>query len=244
MNQHSIQSLLSILFLCVIHLFANRMYMLGWVWHGRFLSLAGGISFAYVFVSLLPEIAEGQQSLEAAFQGFFPYLERHVYVIALLGFLFFYGLQSIPPSKDPKSFDLPFWVSMGGYTLFNLLIGSAVADPNNPDVKPLFLFSFAMGLHYFVNDHNLREKHKEDYDAKGRFVLTGAIILGWLIGTVLKIPEALIALLVSFAAGGVMLNVMRYELPQKGQGGILYFNLGAILYTALLLGVGEKQLVQ
>lgn len=244
MSQHSFQSLISILILCAIHLFANRMYMLGWLWHGRFLSLAGGISFAYVFVSLLPEIAEGQQSVEAALQGFFPYLERHVYVIALLGFLFFYALHSIPANKDPKSFDLPFWASMGGYVLFNLLIGSAVADPNNPDVKPLYLFTFAMGLHYFVNDHNLREKHKEDYETKGRFVLMGALILGWLAGTELKIPEAVIALLVSFAAGGVLLNVMRYELPQKEQGGILYFNLGAILYTALLLAVGEKQLVQ
>lgn len=239
-SNYNIPALLSIAILCLIHLFANRAYLLGWLWHGRFLSLAGGISFAYVFVSLLPELAEGQVSLEKAFKGFFPYLERHVYVIALFGFLFFYGMQSLPSVKDDRWFNFNFWFSIGGYVLFNLLIGSAISDANNPDVRPLYLFTFVMGLHYFVNDHNLREKHKEEYEKKGRFILTLALVLGGILGAELKIPDAIIALLVSFAAGGIMLNVMCYELPKKKQESFLYFSGGACLYAVLLLAIGDR----
>ena len=237
-NVYHIQAALSITILCLVHLFANRMVLFGWLWHGRFLSFAGGISFAYVFVSLLPEVAAGQDALAQALSGFFPNLERHAYVVALLGFLFFYSLQKTNAGR----FHLHFWASMCGYTIFNLLIGMAVADSDNPDVRPLSLFTLAMALHYFVNDHNLREKHKEEYEKRGRWILTGALLVGWTIGFTTKIPEALIALLVAFAAGGVLLNVMLYELPKKEQGGTMAFCFGALLYTVVLLSVGEREI--
>src|ERR1700722_18935350 len=89
--------------LSVIHLFANKAKVLGWVWHGRFLSFAAGISFAYVFVDLLPRLEKGQQVLKQTF-AVIPYLDRHAYLIALLGVLFFYGLHSQSKKNEKRSF--------------------------------------------------------------------------------------------------------------------------------------------
>lgn len=213
-----------------IHLFANDANVLGWIWHARFLSFAGGVSFAYVFVDLLPTLEKGQPILKLAIDPIVPYLDRHSYLIALFGVLFFYGLQGY---KGPSTSS--YWAAMSGYSLFNFFIGASMSDINNPDIQPLSLFAIAIGLHYFVHDHNLREDHTELYDQYGRWVLASALILGWLSGFFLKIPVAIIDLVMAFIAGGVLLNVMRYELPKREPGTYKYFLFGALLYSYILL---------
>jgi hypothetical protein len=213
-----------------IHLFANTAHVLGWIWHAKFLSFAGGVSFAYVFVDLLPTLETGQPILKQAIDPIIPYLDRHSYLIALFGVLFFYGLQgtSGPTVRS-------YWASIGGYSLFNFFIGTSMSDVNNPDIQPLLFFAIAIGLHYFVHDHNLREDHQELYDSYGRWLLASALILGWLFGFFIKIPIAIIDLVMAFVAGGVLLNVMRYELPKREPGTYKYFLAGSLLYSYILL---------
>jgi len=43
---------LSLIILASIHIFGSRPKVLSWVWHGRFLSFASGVSLSYVFVDL------------------------------------------------------------------------------------------------------------------------------------------------------------------------------------------------
>jgi hypothetical protein len=213
-----------------IHLFANQAHVLGWLWHARFLSFAGGVSFAYVFIDLLPTLEKGQPLLKQVIDPVIPYLDRHSYLIALLGVLFFYGLQG---AKGPTY--RSFFASIGGFSLFNFFVGASLSDENNPDIQPLALFSIAMGLHYFVHDHNLREGQEVLYDKYGRWILSIALILGWLLGFFVKIPVPIINMVIAFVAGGVLLNVMRYELPKREPGTYKYFLFGALLYTTILL---------
>jgi hypothetical protein len=142
-------NLISVVILALIHLFANRIQVLGWLWHGRFLSFASGVSFAYVFVDLLPELARKQTVLKSSFEGVIPILDKHAYVIALFGLLFYYGLQRQPRQHPYRS----YYVAIGGYQLFNFLVGATLADSTDPEIQPIALFTVAMGLHYFVNDH-------------------------------------------------------------------------------------------
>lgn len=93
-----------------------------------------------------------------------------------------------------------------------------------------------MALHFVVNDHGLRENHKHSYDRIGRWLLA-AIILGWAIGHRTEIHQAAIALLFSFLAGGVVLNVLKEELPEERQSNFWAFALGAAIYAALLVAV-------
>ena len=50
-----------------------------------------------------------------------------------------------------------------------------------------------------------------------------------------EIPEVAIAVLVAFLAGGVVLNVLKKELPEERESRFWAFALGATLYAALLL---------
>ncbi len=218
--------LLCALALGAVHLFANRSKVLGWVWRGRFLSFAGGVSFAYVFIDLLPALGKGQPVLKRTFGELIPYFDRHTYLIALLGMLFYYGIEKGKEARGTA------WLSMSGYLLFNLFVGASLADNTNPEIQPLALFTIAMAMHYFVRDHDLRARHVQ-------WALVATLLAGYAIGIWAHIPDALVALTVSFLAGGVILNVLHYELPKREGGGFPSFLLGALLYAAILLGVGE-----
>lgn len=226
---------LSLLVLAAVHLFANQSKVLGWLWHGRFLSFAAGISFAYVFVDLLPTLEKGQPVLKRTFEEIVPYFDRHAYLIALLGVLFFYGIQTFSSGHSGRA----FWWSLSGYLFFNFLVGASLSDSNNPDIQPVALFTVAMGMHYFVRDHSATLDDPSLYTRSARWCLVASLFVGYLVGHVTHIPDAIVAIAVSFVAGGVFLNVLHYELPKSERAGYSCFVLGALLYTAILLGVGE-----
>jgi len=226
---------LSLLILIGVHFFANQAKVLGWLWHGRFLSFAAGISFAYVFVDLLPTLEKGQPILKDTFGEFIPYFDRHAYLIALIGVLVYYGLQTPSASDTTKG----TWLKIGGYLLFNFFVGASLADSRNPDIQPLFLFTIAMSMHYFIHDHNLSVDNTLLYMHKVRWWLVMALCVGYFTGYFTHIPNAIVAIVVSFLAGGMILNALRYELPKREQLGYPFFVMGALGYTVLLLGVGK-----
>jgi hypothetical protein len=224
--------LIALIVLALIHLFANRAKVLGWVWHGQFLSFAAGISLAYIFVDLLPSLARGEPALKRTFGDVLPFLELHTYLIALVGILFYYGIESVKSKHKNK------WLPISGYLLFNFFVGASLSDSSNPEIQPLTLFTIAIGMHYFVRDHMA-------HVIKTPSVLWALILMlfaGYLVGYLTKIPDAASAVCISFVAGGILLNVFHYELPKKEKSGYLWFVLGAFLYTAMLLGLGEVKL--
>ena len=221
--------LLSLFVLAAIHLFANRPKILGWVWRGEFLSFASGVSLSYVFVDLLPALEKGAPILKRTFDQIIPYLELHTYLITLLGILFYYGIQSRVTSKKNE------WLPASGYLLFNFFVGASLSDSSNPEIQPLTLFTIAIGLHYFIRDHLSKI-------SKNKSILWSLILIlfaGYLTGYLAKIPDTLTAIGISFVAGGILLNTFQYELPKQEKSGYFWFVCGALLYTAILLGLGD-----
>lgn len=221
--------LLALVVLVIIHLFANKSQILGWVWHGRFLSLAAGISFAYVFVDLLPSLEKGQPALKKAFDNIIPYLDLHAYVLALLGVLFYYGLHT--QNMTVRN----FWLSISGYLLFNFFVGASLSDSSNPEIQPIALFTIALGMHYFIHDHNCRDDNPLLYQSKVRWLLAGVLVLGFVVGKLTHIPESIVAIVISFVSGGMILNSLRYELPKREKVGYVFFVIGSLLYTGIIL---------
>ena len=231
----SISSVAALLTLASVHLLANQAQVIGIIWHGRFLSFAAGISFAYVFVDLLPTLELEQPVLKETFAWALPYLDRHAYLIALLGVLFFYGMHASAEQNNRRN----FWLSIAGTMFFNFFVGISLTDTSNPDIQPLYLFTIALGMHYFVNDHNVATDAPALYQREARWWLIGALFAGFAVGSVTHLPNALEAIVISFLAGGVLLNVLRYELPKRAQIGYAFFVLGSLVYTAILLKVGS-----
>ncbi len=230
--------------LAAIHLYSGRVRFLDVLPRSRWLSVAGGISVAYVFVHLLPDLAEEQETIREAAGESFNFLEYHVYLVALIGLAAFYGLErSAKTSRrrkrtagDEDSTEAGvFWVHAASFTVYNALIGYLLLHREEPGVWSLILFAFAMGVHFVVNDYGLRRDHKGTYDRIGRWVLAAGILAGWVVGLFFEVSEAAIAVLFGFLAGGVIMNVLKEELPEDHESRFWAFALGAAAYAVVLL---------
>ena len=123
-----------------------------------------------------------------------------------------------------------------GKAVYTALIGYLFLHRLAADLEDLLLFFVAMALHFVVNDYGLRE-HKNAYLRKGRWVLAAAVVLGWEVGLLTEIPEVAIAVLTAFLAGGVIMNVLKEELPEERESRFWAFALGAAFYTVILLAL-------
>ncbi len=234
---------LSALFLALIHIVASRFKFLKQTPRNRWLSLGGGVSVAYVFIHVLPDLSEAQSDFQEKI-SILSTVEHHVYVVALLGMMAFYGLeraakvsraQSVEEGQGDATQPGVFWLHMISFALYNMLIGYLLVHREDSELLGLLLYVIAMSLHFLVNDYSLWEDHKQAYARVGKWILSAAVVCGWVIGTQTEISEAFTATLFAFLAGGIILNVLKEELPQERESRFWTFSLGAIGYSGLLL---------
>lgn len=235
MIPYPLAALISIVIFQLVHIFARKTESFNAITHGRFLSMGGGIATSYVFIDLLPKLAKSELLIQGAISGLFPFFERHVYVMALAGFLLFFTVDRSRTICVQKT---AYWLSLSSFAFFNFLVGYAVVDKDNPEVQPLVLFTVAMALHYFVTDYSLHRDHGRLYEEKGRWILVVSLFLGWLVGVLFTLEQTSVALMSAFIGGGVIMNVMRHELPEANPRSLGAFLLASVLYAALLLSIG------
>ena len=123
---------------------------------------------------------------------------------------------------------------MVSYALYNAIIGYLVVHREEDTTRTLVFFTLALGLHFIVNDHALRERHQAAYHDRGRWLIVAALGLGWLVGELTEISDAALGVLVAFLAGGVIMNVMKEELPEERQSSFSAFAAAAASYTVVL----------
>ncbi|HEV2079708.1 MAG TPA: hypothetical protein VGR19_07420 [Allosphingosinicella sp.] len=232
----------------LIHVAGFRLTFLRVTPRSIWLSLAGGISVAYVFIHLLPELAEFQEAigghLDAA--GFLKGLERHSYLIALIGLATFYGLDRAAQTsarasgteEDGRPSVRVFWIHLGAFAVYNFLIGYLLVHREEGDLISLLVYGFAMAVHFMVNDHALREQHGDVYDSTGRWLLAAAPLAGWALGLSTDVSPVFISAVFAFLAGGVVMNVLKEELPEDRESRFWAFALGSGAYAVLLLAAG------
>ena len=228
--------------LALVHLFAGRLRFLSTIPRSRWLSFAGGISVAYVFAHLLPQVAAGQEVFSETGLGGRVVRDGHVWLLALLGLVVFYGLERAATrsraegdeSQADRTESGVFWLHMASFGLYNVLIGYLLGEGEGGSGSGVALFWTAMALHFFVNDYGMRTDHKARYTQIGRWILAAAVVTGAVVGVTAHVHEAIVAGLVSFLAGGVVLNVLKEELPEERASRFWPFALGAVGYAALL----------
>jgi hypothetical protein len=226
-------SLTGVVVLALLHVFAGRL-------HGdtlarpTWLSVASGLSVAYVFVHLLPELAETQvRWLEARPERPFVWLDRQVYLATLAGVILALGLDRLTAGRGTRG--PRFWLHTASFAIYNLLVGGFALRVHS--VLPMVLAVIAFGAHFLVNDHGLHAQYGRAYTRYGRWLLAAAIVVGWLIAMVSRPPVVLVATLLGMLSGGIILNVIKEELPEKREGRFSAFVAGATGYAALLLAL-------
>lgn len=227
----------------LIHLFIGRLRFLDVVPRSRWLSAAGGVAVAYVFLHILPELSAHQDLFAESMGMSGRVAEAWVYLVALVGLAAFYGLERLARSSRDRSLRAGgndavetnvFWLHIGSFSLYNALIGYLLLHREESGVWPLVVYFFAMALHFVTNDFGLRKDHKEAYDKLGRWVIAAGVISGWLLGLAIHVSQLVTGFLFAFLAGGVVLNVLKEELPEERQSRFAPFALGLAAYAALL----------
>ena len=69
MDEQQIAALVAAIALACVHVLGGKLRCLAGVPRSRLLSAFGGVSVAYVFVHVLPELAEGQDAIEEVVGG-------------------------------------------------------------------------------------------------------------------------------------------------------------------------------
>jgi hypothetical protein len=224
--------------LALLHLYAGKLPIPN---RPRWLSLSGGVAIAYVFGEILPSLADIQDAI-----GQLDPLAAHA--LGLLGLVTFHGVERsaiasrqarISAGAQDGSGDLAFWLHVASFATYNALFSLLLTRMGSP--RDYLLLFVAVGLHYAGNDHRLREHHRQAYDRLGRWILAGAILLGWAVGEstggpagIMTTGSAALALVKAFLAGGVILNVLQGELPAASERSFAAFVTGAAAYTTVL----------
>ncbi len=132
--------------------------------------MAGGASVAYVFLHLLPELAEGQEMLTKNLSLPLAFVEHHIYLLALLG-LSVFGLDRLAKGSQGRMRTLTItgsamkfsgctWSPFHSKTSWSGICSCSAKDRSTVG---LFLFVTAMALHFLVNDYGLKNDHEEMY---------------------------------------------------------------------------------
>ena len=232
--------------LAALHAAAKHLRLTAVVPRSGWLSFGGGVSVAYVFVHVLPELSAGQAAIEATDHPAVDALAHHAYLIALAGFVLFYGLERYARTAGPDADDgrsdgestdeTVLWVHLLSYGLLNATIGYLLVGYARGE-EGVILFAVAMGFHFVVNDDGLRQHHAAGYDRWGRWVISAAVLAGWGLSLAVGVGEAAVLAAYAFVGGGVVLNVIKEELPAERESRFGYFLLGAVAYAAVMIAM-------
>lgn len=211
--------------------------------HRRWISAAAGVSVAYVFVDILPELAAQNEVLRKASESQLLFDEQRIYLLTLVSFVVMYGLDHIVLSRHAErrgrvergEGDSAYRLHLAGYALYSALIGYLLVERVERGYAVLAVYTLAMALHFFVVSHSLAEEHGDLYRERGHWVLTASVLAGWVIGVTVTLSDATFARLFALLAGGVVMTSLQSELPDERTGRFWPFCLGSVAFAAVLL---------
>jgi hypothetical protein len=205
-------------------------------------SFGAGMSAAYVFVHLMPELQGVRRAFAESVAGPLPFEGMAIYFLALVGFLVFYGLDHLrarlKASEVEGQTGPAFRIHVGGFAVYILLVTYLMVHNLEETPVSTALYAVAMAFHFLAADHALREEHGAAYERAGRFVLAGMCVIGWGAGLVIALPPYVLAMMLAFVSGAVIMNSAIMELPSEKDGRFLPFVIGGLLYGVILLPLG------
>jgi hypothetical protein len=206
------------------------------------ISFAAGMSAAYVFVHVMPEMHAARQAFAESVSIVLRYEGMAIYFAALVGFLAFYGLDHLRASRrdgaKEEGVEAGLGVHVGGFAVYVALVGYLLVRNLEDTSVSTALYGTAFFFHFLTIDHSLREEYGQAYERTGRFLLAVMVLLGWGVGLWLALPPYAVALLLAFVSGAIILNSAVMELPADKDGRFIPFMVGGLVYGLILLPLG------
>ncbi len=207
----------------------------------RLRSFAGGVAVAYVFLHMLPELVEGNDAVGEVLkqmEHLTPLLDLGIFLVALIGFTIYYGLELLAAhqaEKNPAAEGKVYALHLGMFCLYNFLITYTMPLRVQTGLGYALIFTVAMALHFTFTDRGLNRHFPRRFHHGGRLILVGSLGLGWVV-TALTEPINVLAvsLMIAFLSGSILYNVFKEELPTERESSYPWFALGLGLTTGLL----------
>ena len=242
----TIVALVVTVILAMVHIFGAHIASMMADTHHRWLSVGAGVTVAFVFLFLLPELAHFQQILAETTQG--RWYEEVIYVTAIGGVTVYYGLEHLayrvrkphreePEQQTPFGHDYVFWLHMGWYAFYNVIVGTLLLYGDQESIEGLILYAVAMAVHFLTIDTAMRRHHEQVYRQTGRWILAAAVVIGWALGSVAPLGLGLIAAAMGFLSGGLLINAIKDELPSSGRAKFVPFIGGVLVFSILVMAL-------
>lgn len=208
------------------------------------MSLAAGVGVSYAIIHLLPQLAYSQGVLVDQFGWDSGIRYTHaIYAIVLLGLVVSYIMYkldernfSVVEKSDLTSAETAyFWSDITFYSVYNIMIGYLVISNTFSDHFYILMYFVAFGLHFLMNDWSLSHHHGEIYHKMGRFVLSLSILVGAFLSIILTLPYYVVVSIEAFITGAMLMNIIKFELPDGNQGSIKVFLIGTICSSILFI---------
>jgi len=211
----------------------------------NWVAVTSGITVAYVFVDILPEIHKVAALAMTAAAGVLATVGTHVYVLALVGFLTHHLLEEAAADQHHVSEVMErnvFWLRLGLISLFNVVVGLMLAFLHVFfETDHYLLFFVAVAIHFFVGDYGLYEEAPELYKRYARWLAPASLLGGTLIGLLTRwaMPVAGVdaALIFAFLGGGIIYDAFSNELNTSSESRAAVFTVTALSYGAVLVFV-------
>lgn len=197
----------------------------------RITAVAGGIAVGYVALYLLPKIGDYTAALIANQPELPELLQYRLYLFFLAGLVFYFFVDRAGAAGRV----LPAWLHGGAFAVYSFATGYVLASVPRPGYFPYILAGGALGLHFIGICHQLRAWHTIAFDRCIRWLLGVAVLAGWAAGSLETFSKAVVATAVAFLGGGILVNVLREEWPEKGPGRTVPFLLGIGLFVLLVV---------
>jgi len=211
----------------------------------RVLSFGAGVTIAYVFVHLLPELEAAREALvRTGAHLSLPFPALRVYLAALIGFMLFYALEHLvawtrksagSEAPDGEENRLGRLIHVGSFLVYVWLAGYLAVRSLEEGATPMALYAVALGLHFLSLDFSLSREYGSWYRRSARYAFAIAPLAGWTMGIFVGFSQVFTAALLGFLSGGIIMNAIVSELPKEKEGRILSFLFGGAFYTALLI---------
>jgi len=243
LTTHALNSLIPILILALVHVFAKELHRIEATRRNALLSAGVGASIAYVLLGILPKLAEKQESLTSGVDtGVRGFLEHHIYIVAMIGLVLYYGISRIAvyeeageSSQFPLRRRLAMISTVIAYAAYSLLIGYLITERHRFGLFSTTLITLGMGALFLVSDHSLQKKWPLAYDRRIRWILTVSLLSGWVLAILHEASPNVVALWYALLAGMMLITNIGEKMSLEQGGSYLAFLLGVAAFTAMLL---------
>lgn len=259
-----VDSFLAVVALAALHILCGRFRIIHTDRHSNWLSFAGGVAVTYVFLVLLPKLNDWQAKLVERSQeepvvpkicealgivkwcgGLSKFFTYEIFLFALAGLVFFFWVDWFVHSENQPKTEKGkgqahsglFWLHIGVFAAYNVLIGYIAVHNDLPGRFVLVLLVIAIGLHFLGINHSLWKNYRERFDRSGRWIFAASLFTGWLLGVLTEFAQMIYIGMHSFVAGAIIVNVFNEELPNRHEARFWPFFLGVIGYIVLLMSI-------